>query len=397
MPPPRPHLLARAKLVERLDRLLARSWAKGWLPEPALDTDAIFAAGSRGFAPEDEASGRSAEDVADFRERLARLCLAVREEARLNSLGRTFAFGQLTGAVRQRFALGALWRERPEILDTKLAPPILVIGQMRSGTTRIHRLLAADPAHSATRFCDSWMPAPGTPDWRAAKGLFMLGMGRLTNPWLDTIHPVTALQADEELGWLAAALNHSAYESQWTVPEFAAWSRARDPFPIYREFTRILRTDAAHHGNAHRPRVMKVPQFTEDLDVLLPTFPDARVVVSQRGDEDTLRSAVSLVANQMAIQSDEVDLSRIETDWRAKMATRHQRIDDALADFPGKVVWVDFDRLETDWASEIAAIYAGFDLDLSDAAIAAMIKERARAAKTPHRAHSRQLAKLAAA
>ncbi|WP_374406096.1 sulfotransferase [Pelagerythrobacter sp.] len=389
--PPRPHPLARAPLVDRLNGWLASGWARGWLSRPALDPDALWAKAARGFSSLDEAGGRSETDVADFRARLNMLARSLEDEAQLNPLGLCIAHGQLVRAIRHRLGLGRLWRARPELLETELAPPILVVGQMRSGTTRVHRLLAADPAHCATRFCDSWHPVPARPDLRPLKSGLALAMARRLDPWLDTIHPFGAARADEELGWLAAALDHCAYEAQWHVPAFTAWSEARDPAPVYREFARILRTDAAHRGNAHRPRVMKVPQFAEDLPALLARFPQARVVVSQRCDEATLRSSISLVANQMAIQSDAADLPAIETEWRRKIALRAARIAAALDDFGGRVVRIDFTRLDADWRTEIAALYAALDLPLDREAEAAMAREMARAHGAPHADHARQL------
>lgn len=388
-PPPRPHPLARAPLVDTLNRWLERAWRRGWLSHPPLDADALWAKASRGFAPDDEAGGRSAADIADFRARLTKLTHSLESEAPLNPLGRCIAHGQLVRAIRHRLALGKLWRARPDVLETALAPPLLVVGQMRSGTTRVHRLLAADPAHCATRFCDSWRPVPTRPDLRPLRSAAELALARRLDPWLDALHPFGAARPDEELGWLAAALDHCAYEAQWRVPAFTAWSEARDPAPVYREFARILRTDAAHRGNAQRPRVLKTPQFAEDLPALLAQFPEARVIVSQRRDEETLRSSVSLVANQMAIQSDAVDLGRVEAEWRRKIALRAARTQAALADFAGPIARIDFARLDADWQGEIAAVYAALGLPLTARATAAMAREMARA--SPHREHARQL------
>lgn len=395
MPPPRPHPLARSLLVDRLNTLLETAWAKCWSPRPSLDPAALWRKAGAAFAPGDEAGGRPTDDVADFRLRLGVLCGALEEEARLNPLGRTIAHGQLVRVLRQRLALGRLWTTRPELPSVPLAPPLLVVGQMRSGTTRIHRLLAADPAHAATRFCDSWHPLPARPDLRPVWSGLSLFAARRLNPWLDAIHPFGAARVDEELGWLAAALDHCAYEAQWQVPSFTAWSEARDPAPVYREFARILRTDAAHRRNALRPRAMKVPQFAEDLATLLDEFPNARVIVARRDSEDVLASSVSLVANQMAIQSDDVDLSAIERECSRKIALRRERTARALAGFRGPLAECDFDALGRDWESEIARIYRALGLELGDAARRAMQREMRRAANGTHVAHRQQIERFA--
>ncbi|MXO90767.1 sulfotransferase family protein [Pontixanthobacter aquaemixtae] len=394
MAPPRTSLLARAAIVDTLSRGLQKAWDRGWLPPIVLEPDILWARAAKGHNSRDESSGRSEKDAADFRERLDALCASLNREAQLTPLGRAAAHGLLTRAIGQRLALGKLWREKPELLTTEIAPPILVVGQMRSGTTRIHRLLAADPAHSATRFCDSWNPLPETFDLRPLRSMAALFVGRRLNPWLETIHPFGAARPDEELGWLAAAFDHCAYEVQWHIPAFVAFSEARDPAPLYREFARILCADAAHRGNAGRPRIMKVPQFSEDLATLLAQFPDARLVVSRRSDADTLRSAVSLVANQMAMQSDHADLERITQECRRKIALRADRMEKALAGFAGAVAEVDFEALGADWLAETERIYDALGLPLSDQAIAAMRREQDQASKGAHHAHQSQLAQI---
>lgn len=394
---PRPHPLARAPLVCRIDRWLESAWNRGWLSRPPLDPDALMEKAAIGVKPGGEEGGRCAEDVADFRLRLEKLTQSLVSEARLNSLGQAVAHGQLVRVIRQRLRLGRWWRRYPYLQTTRVAPPILVVGQMRAGTTRIHRLLAADPAHAATRFCDSWNPVPQrAPDLRAIKSAFVLLGARRIDPWIDSIHPFGARRADEELGWLASALDHCAYEAQWRIPSFTAFSEARDPAPVYREFARILATDAARHGNAGKPRVMKVPQFAEDLPAVLEQFPEARVVVALREPEDVARSAASLVANQMTIQSDEVDLAWITREWERKIALRQARMDEALAVFDGPVARVDFAALDEDWEREIEAVYAALGLTLSDAARAAMREEQRRAAAAPHTLHREQIRRFEA-
>jgi hypothetical protein len=153
MAPTRDHLLARGPLAERANAFLGKAWERGWLPPPDLDADALWALAAKPYGAKAEAAehgGRSEEDVADFRERLTRMIASIEAEADLNPLGRTMAWGQLSRVVKNRLAFGALWLERPELLATPLAPPIIVIGHMRSGTTRIHTLLAADPAQNNT-------------------------------------------------------------------------------------------------------------------------------------------------------------------------------------------------------------------------------------------------------
>ncbi|MFO6448484.1 sulfotransferase [Erythrobacter sp. NE805] len=394
----REHLLARGPLAEKANDFLGKAWERGWLPPPVLEADALWALAARPHgakAERVEQGGRSPEDVADFRERLARLIAALEAEADLNPLGRAMAWGQLARVVKNRLAFGALWLERPELLATPLAPPIIVIGHMRSGTTRIHTLLAADPAHSHTRYCDAYHPVPARFGMKRVKATMELAMLGLLNPWMQSIHPMAPAAVEEELAWISAALHHSIYESQWHIPSYSAWSEARGSLPIYREFRRILQTDAAHRGIAGKPRVLKVPAFAEDLATILALFPDARLVIAEREHEAVLKSAVSLAANQMAMQSDTCCLDAIEARWRHKIALRDGRMAEALAGWHGPVARAGFDDLNADWEAAIARVYAELGLALTPAALAAMRKVMAASEGGHHHAHAEQLARFA--
>lgn len=393
--PPRPHLLARSPNVDRVNGWLEKAWARGMAPHPSLDPDALWAA-ARKQAPHGEERGvRDEADVADFRLRLSLLAEAAASEAQLNPLGLTMAHAQLVRAIRHRLELGALWQRRPELLGGSVAPPIIVVGQMRSGTTRVHRLLASDPRFVATRFCDCWNPVPRRPDTRALWSAVTLRMANWLNPWLDTIHPMKATQPDEELGWLASALNHAAYEAQWHVPSYVAFSQARDPAPVYREFARILATDARFHGNASRPRVMKAPQFSEDLTTLLATFPGARVVRTRRDESAVAGSMTSLMANQMAVQSDHCDLARIKAAVAAKLALRKERLEASLAAFDGPMAEVEFAALDTQWLAEIRRIYQLLGIALNAPAIRAMERLQSVQRHGSHNQHAGHYAGLA--
>jgi hypothetical protein len=400
MAPVRDHPLARGALAQKANDFLGKAWERGWLPPPDLSPDGLWAFAAKSFGAHADAAehgGRAAEDVADFRERFARLIAAIEAEADLNPLGRTMAWGQLSRVVKNRLALGALWQKRPELLETPLAAPIIVIGHMRSGTTRIHKLLAADPAFSHTRYCDAYHPVPARLGLNRLVSAIELAMLGALNPWMQSIHPMAPAAVEEELAWISAALHHSIYESQWHIPSFSAWSEARRPAPIYREFKRMLQTDAATRGLADKPRVMKVPAFAEDLATLLAQFPDARLVLAEREHEAVLRSAVSLAANQMAVQSDTCDLACIETRWQHKIALREERIAAALKDWQGPVARLTFDDLNTDWEAAIRRCYADLGLALTPAALATMRKTMTASEGGHHHAHREQLARFAKA
>ncbi|HSJ78978.1 MAG TPA: sulfotransferase, partial [Erythrobacter sp.] len=273
----------------------------------------------------------------------------------------------------------------------------IVVGQMRAGTTRLHRLLAADPAHCGTPLYRALDPVQLRVDLRPVKTVAGLALARRINPWLDTLHPFGARQVDEEIAWLSHALIPAALEAQYRIPSYIAASEARDAVPAYAELARTLRTEAALSGTARIPRVLKCPQYAEDLAVLLHQFPDARVVVARRDHDAVLASTVSVVASQMVCQSDHADLAAIEREWRRKIALREKRMAQGLAQFAGPVAEVDFRALDTNWHGEMERVYRLLGLDLSGKAQAAMARLQRAARRSPHRQHQplmRQVAEV---
>ena len=100
-------------------------------------------------------------------------------------------------------------------------------------------------------------------------------------------------------------------------------------------------------------------------------------------------SPFSVLASQMAYQSDRVSLSAIETEWRRKIDLRERRMAEGLAGFAGPQVEVKFADLDHDWRNEIRCLYGALRLELTPAALDAMERQQAAAIASPQRLHSR--------
>ncbi len=165
-------------------------------------------------------------DAPEWRDRLDRLTHALHTEAALSPLGTIIAYGQLVAALANRARMHALWKRHPEILSRPFRAPIIILGQMRSGSTRMQRLLACDPRLAHTRFFESWNPLPALRrsvpiDDRRLRAWLALRCARWLNPAFGTIHPTGTTQPDEEIGLHNISIFGSAFEAQWRIPSFA--------------------------------------------------------------------------------------------------------------------------------------------------------------------------------
>lgn len=348
------------------------AWSRGWAKSPTLDPETLIGKAARrtGFSAQGTGHG--------WRTRLNSLCEDLERTAALTPLGRTIAHGQLVAALSHRFRAQALWQRHPEILEHPIAAPIVVLGQMRSGTTRMQRLLACDPRLNYTRFYESWNPLPLKPGHRAfddrkLRGWFGLFCARMLNPNFDAIHPTEWNAADEEIGLQSVSIFGSAFEAQWRVPNYCAAVEADDGVAAYAEFRRLLQTIAWLRGDdGRRPWILKVPQFTQDVPALLHAFPDARIVSLSRDPKQLIASASSLVYNQMSIQSEHVDPQWIGREWTRKVELREHRMRDALADSNVPHIDVAFDDVDRGWQREMGRVYELIGLTLPPPVLARM-------------------------
>jgi hypothetical protein len=351
--------------IARASNALERAWSRGWFERPQLEPKAIIAA-ARGTTGLDDCG---TED--GWRERLDRLCHSLDGEAALNPVGTTIAYGQLVAALAARLRATETWQRHPEIAQVPISRPIIVVGQMRSGSTRMQRLLACDRRLSFTRFFESWNPLPRWPrlplDDRRLRGWLALRVAHGLNPKFGVIHPVRTHQADEEIGLHNIALYGAAFEAQWRIPGFARHGERADSRPVYAEFKRHLQTIRwLRKDRGDTPWILKLPQFSQDLDAVLDTFPDARLVLLHRDPVQVVGSCASLVHNQMTVQSDQVDRGWIGQEWLRKVALRERRIAEARARHDVASVDIAFPQMQADWLEQMRKVYATLGLALTD-------------------------------
>ena len=369
---------SRLPVVDLANRALERAWARGTLTEPPLDPPSLIAKAEHreGYAL----------DPGPWRDALAVLTDDLRAVAALNPLGRAVAHGQLVGILRQRIRAARLWKSQPDILANPIRRPVIILGQMRSGTTLTQRLLACDPRFSFTRLHETLWPLVRNRMGAAALASLVRTGLHLANPQLRSVHPTAATAPEEEFGLHALSLHGAMFEAQWHVPTFARWCEDRDLKPVYREFHQLLQT--LRWRRRERPdanQLLKAPQFMQDLDAVLEEFPDARILLLAREPAEVMASSASLVWNQQRIQSNAADPLRIGREWRRKTMLREERAHAVLKrQSSSDMLRIDFADLNADWVHEIRRIYDHFDLPLTPAILARM---RGVARSEVHRGH----------
>lgn len=334
--------------LHRTNRLLAR------VPRPTLDPDEIEA-----FVLRQTGAVRiGGEQWRPFYRLLAE---DLERSAALNPLGRIIANGQLVGLLKGRVKAGRLLARHPEINEQSLASPVIIMGPMRSGSTRVQRLLACDRRFVWTRLHESLFPVPEGRGGvrRRVAGAAVHRLLRALNPAVQRIHPSGAMQPDEEFGHLAFAMTSAQAGVQWHVPGLVAAERRRDWSPVVAELKMLLRLNAwARGGTGERRWVLKCPAYGDMADALSEAFPDASVIHLTRDPVKVVASSASLVFEQRRIHSDTADPRTIGPEWLRRTLERQQAQDRARARHPDvAAIDLSYDEVSSDWKGAMHRLY----------------------------------------
>lgn len=258
-----------------------------------------------------------------FREPLTVLVNAINREAQLTPLGKLIQKNRLESALAVRLRAEALCRQHPDILALPLGKIIVIAGLQRTGTTTLHRLLAADPDMRALVAWEALNPLPlpqeqpGQPTARIAQArMAEKGLAYLA-PQFFAIHPVEHAAPEEDVLLLDIAFMSQSPEATLHVPSYAAWLEQQDHTPAYEYLRKLLKI--LQWQRAGKNWVLKTPHHMEYLDVLLKVFPEACIVQTHRDPQKTTGSFCSMVAHGRGVFSDQVDATEVARHWVRKV------------------------------------------------------------------------------
>ncbi len=331
-----------------------------------LDADAIVAAAA-------ETVGTDHFGVPTWREGLERLVDSLRRDGQLNELGVQIAAGELAGYLTTRAGILRYRAEHPEIASRDVVPPIVIVGQARTGTTMLHDLLAQD---QATRVPLTWevdrpLPPPETAtydtDPRIDEVEATLAGTELLIPGFRAMHPLGPRLAQECVRITAGEFASLIFPTQYRVPTYATWLQGQaDLAPAYRWHRMYLQHLQARHPGERW--LLKSPAHIWHLRALLDEYPGALLVQTHRDPLRIIASVSSLQATLRRLASDTPDVADIAHEWAPYIIeglnrSMAARIDGTVA--PERVVDVQFGEFLADPFGVVGRIYDRFGLELT--------------------------------
>jgi hypothetical protein len=310
-----------------------------------------------------------------WREGADRLVDELNDGAALNELGSVIASTDIANYLGNRLRIVDWTTRRPEITQGDIHPPIVILGQPRTGTTILFEVLAQDPANRVplTWEVDQPWPPPQTAtyesDPRIAEVQANLESTELLIPGFMGMHALGARLGQECVRITAGDFRSMIFSTQYRVPGYQRWllhdADMTSAYRYHRLFLQYLQSD--HPADRW---VIKSPAHLWASESMMREYPDALVVHTHRDPLRVVCSLASLIDLLRRLASDDVSIAGVAQEWvedvavgldRAVAARRdgtipqRQAVDVFFGDFladPMAVVGTIYERLGIELTSE---------------------------------------------
>ena len=343
-----------------------------------------------------EATGLDDLGEDSWQEGLERLADALAGEAALNDIGMQIAAGEITLYLANRLGVTDHRRRHPEIADVDVAPPIVIVGQGRTGTTILHDLLAQDPE---TRVPLTWevdrpCPPPETATYETDPRIdevdAITSGVELLIPNFLSMHPMGARLPQECVRITSSDFRSVMFPTQYRVPSYGRWIlHEADMAPAYRWHRQFLQ----HLQSRHPAKrwVLKSPAHIWCLQALLDEYPNAVLVQTHRDPLRIISSLSSLIATLRSLSSDDASIPDAAAEFAEYIIDGLDRSVTAREDgtvAPERVVDLQFAEFIADPFATIHKIYERLGLELSAQSEGAMRDFLARNPSDLHGTHT---------
>ncbi len=261
-------------------------------------------------------------------EPLDRLLYSVNHEAELHPIGRFISLKRLENLLSVRLRAESFFNKYPEILEQPLYPAMVIIGLQRTGTTKLHRMLASDPSTRSIRSWEALNPAPMNGEGTSGKKRIQIAKTnesalKILSPGFFAIHPVEHLAPEEDVLLLDVSFLSTTPEAIMHVPSYSEWLEKTDQSPAYEYMAKLLKL--LQWQQPAKRWVLKTPHHLEFLDLAEKYFENVRFIWTHRSVHECIPSFLSMVAHSRILFSNQVDPNDVAKHWVKKIGYMLER------------------------------------------------------------------------
>ncbi|MFF3494430.1 sulfotransferase family protein [Streptomyces sp. NPDC002795] len=317
-----------------------------------------------------EATGLDDFGDDDFREGLQVLISSFDADSRLTPHGVTIARAMMTKALVGRARSEAAFARHPEHTEVGIERPVFVCGLMRTGSTALHRLLSADPAHQGieTWLAEAPQPRPAREDWSAhpdfRRAQAHFAARRRNEAELMKVHFMDADEVEECWQLLQQSMRSVAFECVSYLPTYSKWLAGQDWTDTYARHKKNLQLIGMN--DPEKRWVLKNPSHVFAIDEIMRVYPDALIIRTHRAPRTAMASTCSLAEQGKHDMSAAYDRETIGRTQLALWARGIEHFEEARRRYdPRQFLDVDYQDFVTDPLGTVGGIYEHFGLEFT--------------------------------
>ena len=246
----------------------------------------------------------------EIEEALERLLQSLNTESELNERGATAMEERVLRLLCNRLRMQRDFKLHPEINEQQIVRPLILTGGGRTGSTKLHKMLAASGDFLYLPFWQGYSLGLRTGKRDEDTAPRIRDADEHTR-WFDThapkaklIHGYETFEPEEETLLLEHAFCGMYMMAYVFVPSFVGWCvpHLREHLEFVKQGLKYLQWQF-YEGDA-RPWVLKCPIHFGNEHLLAQVFPDAAFVATHRNPIHTLSSTSSLLEHYNYAYSD---------------------------------------------------------------------------------------------
>lgn len=317
----------------------------------------------------------------DIHEALGKLLEALNTEAELTEAGAINMERRILGILCNRLRMQRDLAAYPEIEQQPIIQPHFLTGAGRSGSTKLHKLLAASGDFKCLRFWQQFNPSLRTgkrdesPQERIKEAEAFIGWFNGKAPQAKLIHEYSTFEPEEE----TFLLDHSRFLINFSIthtslPTYMQWCITQDMSQQILYLKQALQyLQWQFYDGDDRPWLLKNPLYCGLEPLLLKVFPDAVFVATHRDPAARVASSAGLTVCMHKAYSD-ADRGKqagpVMLEFMAQAANQYLAGRDAFPDV--KILDIGYPELTNQSEQVVKKVYAFAGRTLSAKAHKAM-------------------------
>lgn len=308
----------------------------------------------------------------EFEEPLIELIKSINSDAKLNPFGEFVVKSSIIEPLKNRLWANACFKKYPEILEIEINDPICIIGPHRSGTTRLHRMMACD---NQFQYLDTWIGMNPSPrlnienEKEVRYNEISNGLAGMQSCYGEAFvgHPMHPDWPEEEMLLLNMSFLSFSFLGNSYLPEFAKYYINKDKMDAYKYMVKIIKLISWQRGiDGNKRWLLKNPAHMIALKELTSVLPGIKMIFPHRDASKTVASVISLMWLFGRQNTDQALRKKMADVWWGYCREAATRAIEARKWIPeSQQINIFYSDMNNDWKKVMRDVYSFLNLEFS--------------------------------